>query len=514
MIFKVNTITNMWLEWHEIIVEVDSNKSLPNIEIIWLPDTAIKESKERIRWTFRNIGINLPSRKIILNLSPSNIRKIWTRFDLAMAFSILLMINEWNFVNKKILDKSVFIWELWLDWSLKNINWILPSVISAIWKWYKNFFIPYDNLYELKYINWINIYPLKNFQELVDFFIKWNNITKEVWWEYKELDNGELFFENDFEDIKWHIIAKRALSIAAWWLHNILMIWAPGSWKTMLAKSINSILPPLNFEEILEVSKIYSIVGKLNKEAPLITKRPFRPVHHTASKVSIVGWWSLLSPWEISMAHKWILFFDELAEFPREVLEVLRQPLEDKKIVISRAHGSVDYPAHFMFTWTMNPCKCGYYKDLKKNCKCSINEIKKYQSKISWPLLDRFDMILEIPRENIEKILDKQKWESSKELREKVYKCWEIQQKRFEWTNISTNSQMWAKEIEKYIKIEPDAEIFLKNSIKALELSPRVIHRTIKLARTIADLENIKNININQIAEAIQYRSKNMLIEQ
>jgi magnesium chelatase family protein len=264
----------------------------------------------------------------------------------------------------------------------------------------------------------------------------------------------------------------------------------------------------------LEVSKIYSIVWKLNKKEPLITRRPFRSIHHTASKVAIVGGGSLLTPWEISMAHKWILFFDELAEFPREVLEVLRQPLEDREIVISRAHWSVNYPAHFMFVWTMNPCKCWFYKDSKKHCKCSINEIKKYQSKISWPLLDRFDMILEIPRENIDKILDKQKWESSKELREKVYKCWQIQQKRFKWSRISTNSQMWPKDIEKYITISPEAETFLKNSVKSLGLSPRVIHRTIKLARTIADLENIEKININHIAEAIQYRSKNMLIEE
>jgi len=292
------------------------------------------------------------------------------------------------------------------------------------------------------------------------------------------------------------------------------MIGPPGSGKTMLAKALAWILPPLNFDEIIEISQIYSIIWQLTKEKPLIIQRPFRIVHHTASKVSIIWWWTNLTPWEISLAHKWILFFDELPEFPRSVLETLRQPLEDKIINISRVHGTVQYPAQFMFVAAMNPCKCWYYKDKNKTCSCSINEIKKYQNKISWPLLDRFDIILEVYREDIDKILDKQKNESSKKIKEKVIKAWEIQNKRFKDENINLNSEMNSKHIDKYINMTSEAENFLKIAVKKLNISPRVVHRLLKLARTIADFEWIDIINTNQIAEALQYRSKNMFINE
>ena len=395
---KIKTIANIGLEWFEVIVEIDSNKSLPWIEIVWLPDTAIKESKERIRSSFKNIWIDLPPRKIILNLAPSDIKKIGTRFDLPMAVAILAHTYQENLINKNFLENSLFFGELGLDWSVKRVNWLLPSVIFAYKKWYKNFFVPKDNLYELQYIKDINIFPIENFKQIYDFFIEWKEL--EIRQSGQDIDNilsKTIYdFEVDFADIKWQLFAKRALMIAAWGLHNVLMVWAPWSWKTMLAKALQSILPPMTFDEILEVSQIYSIVWKLWKDQPLITKRPFRAVHHTASKVSIIWWGNNLQPWEISLAHKGILFFDELPEFPRSVLEVLRQPLEDKKITISRAHGSVTYPAHFMFVAAMNPCPCWYYKDPEIPCKCSLNQIKKYQSKISGPLLDRFDIILEV----------------------------------------------------------------------------------------------------------------------
>lgn len=515
MVRTTKTFINIWLQWHEIVVEADSNKSLPNIEIIWLPDTAIKESKERLRSTFRNAWINLPRQKFILNLAPSDIKKVGTSFDLSMAIAIYILIQEWNIAQIKDIDKFLFFWELGLDWTIKRVNWLLPSVISAIKKWYKDFFIPKDNLYELEYISWINIYPFENFTQVINFLSGKDKIkpictAKDIQTLYSETTN----IDQDFENIKWQIIAKRALWIAASWLHNILMVWAPWSGKTMLSKALQSILPPLSFSEILEVSQIYSVVWKLNKDTPLIIQRPFRQVHHTASKISIVWWWASLTPGEISLSHKWILFFDELTEFPRETLEVLRQPLEDKIVNISRVSWSVSYPANFMFVASMNPCKCWYYKDPEKACTCGIHEIKKYQSKISWPLMDRIDMILEIPREKIDNLLENTKWESSESIKKKVMNARSIQKERFKWTNISSNANMTPKDIDKFISLNSESKDFLSTAANKLTLSPRVIHRIIKLWRTIADMEWDNTLQVKHLAEAMQYRSKTMFVEE
>jgi len=292
------------------------------------------------------------------------------------------------------------------------------------------------------------------------------------------------------------------------------MIGAPGSGKTMMSKAMKSILPPLNFDEILEVSQIYSVVGKLNKELPLITQRPFRQIHHTASRFSIIGGGTQLTPGEVSLAHKGILFFDELTEFPRETLEVLRQPLEDRTINISRVSGSVEYPANFMFIASMNPCKCGYYKDKQKPCSCSHLEIKRYQSKISGPLLDRIDIILEIPRENIDTILEHHQGENSESLRQKVVAARALQQQRFQGRSIKANAHMTAKELQEMIPLSSECKDFLSQAANSLNLSGRVVHRTIKLARTIADMNNEESILIKHLAEAIQYRSRTMFIDE
>lgn len=511
MIHKIKTFANIGLIWHEIVIEAGTNKSLPGIEIIWLPDTTIKESKERIRSTLRSSNIKIPNLKFVLNLSPSDIKKNWTSFDLPMAVAILCVIYE--DINNSLLQDGLFFGELGLDGQVKRIDGLLPMVMAAKKRWYKYFFVPMENLYELEYIPGIYIYPVDSFQDIIDILI---NDKKPDWiHDNKSLEDLQLWyhFQVDFEHIKWHTIAKRALTIAATGMHNVLMSWAPWSGKTMLSRALQSILPPMTHEEILEVSQIYSVVWKLDKETPLIVHRPFRPIHHTASKISITGGWSNLRPGEISLAHRGILFLDEIAEFPTDTLEVLRQPIEDKNITISRVSGSLNYPASFMLVAAMNPCKCGYYKDKEKNCTCSLNDIKRYQSRLSWPLLDRIDMILEIPRENINQILDKSSSQSSTDIREQVIKARSLQQKRFAGTHISTNSQISSKDIQKYIILEEKAESFLKNAALQLILSPRVVHRIMKLSRSIADMEGSKIVQLSHIAESLQYRSKTMFVE-
>jgi len=513
MVEIVKTFANEWLIWNEIYIEADCVKALPNIEIIWLPDLAIKESKERIRWTFRNSGIDLPKRKFVLNLAPSDTKKIWTWFDVPMALALLLRIWDGNIFHAEKIKSALFFWELGLDGCVKRINWLLPSVLSAKKKGRKEFFIPAENVYELEYVPWIIIYPLKDFQQILNYFCQWWELDFLEWGKnVDELMDGENI-EVDFAHIKWQLVAKRALSVAMAWFHNVLMVGAPGSWKTMMSKAMKSIFPPLTFDEILEVSQIYSVVWKLNKDLPLITERPFRQVHHTASRFSIIWWWTHLTPWEVSLAHKWILFFDELTEFPRETLEVLRQPLEDRCVNISRVAWTVEYPANFMFVASMNPCKCGYYKDKHKQCTCSPMDIKRYQSKISGPLLDRIDIILEVPRENIDTILDNQMWENSETIRQKVVHAREIQQKRFEWTGLSANAHMWAKDIQNFIPLSSECKDFLSKAADKLNLSGRVVHRTIKLARTIADMNDKDDISVQNLAEAIQYRSRTMFID-
>lgn len=527
MIHKVKTYTIDGLIGHEIIIEIGTSRSLPTIEIIWLPDAMIRESKERIRSALKICNLDIPPRKFILNLSPSDIRKSGTSFDMPMTVALIWSIIGEKATNVQLLEEWLFFGEVWLDGELKRINGLLPMVIAAKRAWYKDFVVPAENMYELEYIAEIRLYPINNCTQLIDYFI--HNKQPSCQNQHKSLESliKDKERENDFGDIRWHPVAKRAMCIAAAWLHNILMVWSPWSGKTLLARAIQSILPPLNHHEILEVSQIYSVVGKLDKYTPLVVHRPFRPIHHTASKISIIWWWSALRPWEVSLAHRGILFMDELTEFPRETLEVLRQPIEDKTITISRVSWSINYPASFMFVSAMNPCKCGFYKDREKTCTCSLFDVKKYQSKISWPLLDRIDMILEIPREKVETILHhdsssigewdnlREVWseQTSSQLREKVLQARATQQQRYSGTNIHCNAQLSAKNIHIYAQLDGDAEQFLTDSSKRMWLSSRVVHRMIKLGRTIADCWWSEKVTTSHIAESLQYRNKTMFVE-
>ena len=514
MVQFIKTFTNVGLIGHEITIEADSSKALPAIDIIGLPDTTIKEAKERMRGTFRNCGIEVPRRKFILNLAPSDIKKNGTWFDLPMTLALLIYMTETKIYHEESLTSWLFFWELGLDGSIKRINGLLPSVLSAKKQGRQEFFIPEENSFELEYIPDIIVHPLKHFNELIEYFVKGGEIQTLTTGKDLEELGEDASFEIDFQQIRGQIFAKRALALAAAWFHNALLVGAPGSGKTMMSKAMKSILPPLTFDEILEVSQIYSVVWKLNKEMPLVIQRPFRQIHHTASRFSIIGGGTQLTPGEVSLAHKGILFFDELTEFPRETLEVLRQPLEERVVNISRVSGSVQYPANFMFIASMNPCKCGYYKDKEKQCTCSLSDVKRYQSRISWPLLDRIDIILEVLREKIDTILEDQSWESSESLGKKVISAWNFQQERFKGLNIHANAHMTAKEIQDLIHLDSQCKDFLSQAANALNLSGRVVHRTIKLARTIADMNGQENILVQHLSEAIQYRSKTMFIDE